>query len=68
MNIYILYIYICICLSIDLSIYTHKYRYRYIDIMSHSSEKYLTPAISSYSPINPFAPLWEKILSNPFYY
>ena len=36
--------------------------------MSHGSEKYLTPAISSYSPINPFAPLWEKILSNPFYY
>ena len=28
--------------------------------MSHGSEKYLTPAISSYSPINPFAPLWEK--------
>ena len=55
---YILYIYIYI--------YTNIYRYVYI--MSHSSEKYLTPAISSYSPINPFAPLWEKILSNPFYY
>ena len=68
--VYILYIYIYIFIYIYyiyIYISTHKYRYRYIDIMSHSSEKYLTPAISCYSLINSFAPLWEKILSNPFY-
>ena len=65
MYIYIKYIYVYIYTHT----HTHKCRYRYVDIMSHSSEKYLTPVISSsYSPINSFAPLWEKILSNPFYY